>query len=166
MKYKKSLFVTVVIVLFFVFFKFSENIDVKRDAIVMDSENSSFFSKTKIHIKGDLKYSLFGKSTFKGNILIDSYNESKTNQTELIITKEKDGVRMASLMYLSPKKPFSIVSSNVIWFDKKFHKINVWINDEDESSNYFVVTGSSEEEALSIQNELRTRFGEKLFMPK
>ena len=75
------------------------------------------------------------------------------------------------MTYQSNQSPYMISDQGLIWFDKDFNNINIWGSNkwlgEGDSSKalYIVAPATSFDEAVNVQHQMRSSFGED-FVPK
>ncbi|GFN30024.1 hypothetical protein [Paenibacillus xylaniclasticus] len=86
-----------------------------------------------------------------------------TRDIDTFMLEQHNGINSGNLVY-HDKGEF--VETSMIWFDDPFEHINIvshW--GPDKALKLFIVSGSSYEEAIRTQQEMRQRFGSS-FVPR
>ncbi|WP_411342747.1 hypothetical protein ACE3MZ_13860 [Paenibacillus sp. WLX1005] len=162
----------ILIMLILTFYKFPKEIHVTRSAVQFIENQSESAKQTSVKIDGHLYRPYFGKTTFEGTVVIDSMPFSKHDtMLEMVVSNENNNIYQGNLTYQSNQAPYMISNQGLIWVDKDFKNINIWGSeqwlDEGDSTNplYIVAPASHLDEAVNVQSQMRSSFGED-FVPK
>lgn len=169
--FKLSIYLIIILgigtALFLTFYQFPKKIDLVSPAVTYYENDPSSIEHTSIRISGVLNQPLFQQHVFKGSVTIDSLELTKSNTTlDTYVLDKKNGINSGNLAYHQSSKPGEIVTLSMIGFNNSFEDINIvssW--GQDENSSFFIVSGSSYEEAIDTQNRMREKYGEN-FVPK
>lgn len=164
--------VIIAIVIFLAWYKFPQEIHTKQPVVQFIENNPNSAITTTMQIDGYLYKPFLRKSTFEGHISINSIESTKKdNNIDIVITEHRDGINMGNITYQSQVSPFHLTKQGIIWFDDNFEHINIWASSEwtegqDKQNSLYIVGAASDlQKALSIQSDMRTRFG-STFIPK
>jgi len=172
---KKIVMLSIITLLFIallIFYKFPKEIHVTRSAIQYVQGKPNSARTTSVRIDGHMSRPLFGKDSFTGTVVIDSLPFTKQDtMLDMIVSEKKNDIDQANLTYQSNQSPYMISNQGLIWFDRDFENINIWGAakwlHEGESSEqlYIVAPASNVNEAVQVQSQMRSSFGED-FVPK
>lgn len=157
----------IITIIFLSFYQFPKKIDIIVSAVSFYENDSTSTQQTLIKVSGVLYQPLFKQHKFKGKIIIDNLEFTKEKETfDIYITEKIKGINVSSLTYYKQVKLFdSYDNLGLIWFDDSFEHINIGTRlAENKDLIYYIVSGSSYDEALETQKMMRNRFG-RYFVP-
>ena len=149
------------------FYQFPKKVDLVSPAVSFYENDPSSIKNTSIRISGTLNRPLFQQHIFKGTVTIDGLEFTKVNGTlDTYVLDENNGINSGNLVYHKPSKPGEIVTLSMIWFDDTFEHINIVSNwGQNKKLSFFIVSGSSYEEAIDTQKKMRDKYG-STFVPR
>lgn len=156
----------IVTALFLYFYKFPKEINIVSPAVSFYENDPSSVEGTTIKVSGILYQPLFQQHVFKGTVTIDNLEFTKENETlDTYILDRNNEINTGNLVYHNSSKPREFLALSMIWFDDTFEHINIagdW--GQNKKLLFFIVTGSSYEEAVDTQKKMRDKYGSN-FVP-
>lgn len=157
----------IVTALFLYFYKFPKEVNIVSPAVSFYENDPSSVEGTTIKVSGILYRPLFQQHVFKGTVTIDNLEFTKENETlDTYILDRNSGINMGNLVYHKPSIPGEFLTLSMIWFDDTFEHINI-VSDwgQNKKLSFFIVSGSSYEEAIDTQKKMRDKYG-STFVPR
>ena len=154
--------VAIITVIFLRFYQFPKKIDIEVPAVSFYENDLSSTKQTSIKVSGVLYQPLFRQHIFKGKITIDSFEFTKEKDTlDTYVLDKINGINMGNLVYYEPSKlRESFDSIGIIWFDDSFEHINIGTRlGENNNKIYYIVSGSSYNEAMDTQKWMKNKYG-------
>jgi hypothetical protein len=160
-KLLKIIFALASVIVFISIYDFPKKIDSEYSAVEFQVGNPESAEVTKIKIIGTLTDPFFGESTFKGDIIIDTYDFTKSYKLmDFIFPGEDFTTKAGTLSYTSIKdgKPVGEMLG-LILKSGDFKQLAILVNREKPEENFpkkvISAPATNYEEALEIYEKLK-----------
>ncbi|WP_336788672.1 hypothetical protein [Paenibacillus sp. MMO-177] len=134
-------------------------INLNKEAVSIVLNDPSSAKPTVIFIKGKIYRPLFKDHYFEGSIVIDGYDFTQNPLNRMYLVEKKKGINKGMLGYHMKQKPYDTTNLGLIYYDNDFKNINItWKTTPEEfSSNLYIVTANSYDQAIEVQNQMREK---------
>lgn len=142
-------------ILFFLFYSFPKTIDLDYPAIEYRNDEPGQAEVARIWIKGTLRRPLFRDGSFRGSIVIDKYEFTRTFQLLDVQLSQREDAAMGLLTYSPVQNVLQPIRSlGMLWVSGNFERLEIHHSRGENGPVSYILSAPSRTYEEALQNKL------------